>query len=188
MSLLEERALEERIQRLEDRDAIRELIAQYGFSIDDRDIEGIAALFTPDACFRSVDGVMNATGRDAVVQQFHGRFAVLGPSNHFTHDRVVRFDPANADLAFGTVSSHAEVVRNGTPMITALRYADTYQKLEGRWYFKERVVSFLYYLPPQDYAGAWNDRFRMRAYGDRRPADFPEGLPNWEHYHSDTRK
>ena len=46
-----------------------------------------------------------------LVAQFHGRFAVLGPSSHFTHDHVIEFDDQDDARAGGLVNAHAEVVR-----------------------------------------------------------------------------
>ena len=121
---MSESNLERRIRRLEDRTEIGALIARYGLAMDNRDMAEIEAIFTPDAVLRSRDGVMNAVGRDAIVQLYRGRFTVLGPSNHFTHDRIVAFDGADPDLARGTVVSHAEMNRKGQAMIAAIRYGD----------------------------------------------------------------
>ena len=42
-------ALATRLQRLEDREAIKTLIARYGLVMDDRDMQGMPGLFTEDA-------------------------------------------------------------------------------------------------------------------------------------------
>lgn len=175
-----------RIGRLEDRAAIRQLVARYGFLIDDRDLDGVLNLFTPDGVFRSHDGVMQARGREAVAEQFRARFAALGPTNHFTHDHVIDFDEQDRHRAAGLVNSHAEVWREGRPMIVALRYADVYRRHDGRWCFEERALSFFYYIDVREYAEALGGRLRMRAYGDHRPADYPEALPSWRRYHGDA--
>ena len=133
-------ALESRIRRLEDRCEIGELVTRYCLAMDNRDVAVIPGLFTADATVRSLDGVMNAVGRDAVVQMFLGRFAVLGPSNHVTHDRLVTFDATDPDGAQGLVLSHAEMQRKGQPMLTAIRYTDKYRRDEGRWKFSERAM------------------------------------------------
>jgi hypothetical protein len=172
-----------RLRRLEDREEIRMLVARYGQTCDDREIEELGQLFTSDGVMRSQDGVMNARGRGAIVEQFHGRFAVLGPSLHYTHDHVITFDDADPDLACGLLTSHAEVWRNGAALIAAIRYHDTYRREGGRWRFAERLLRFFYYVPVAEYDGALGDRNRMRAYGDRRPADWPEGTPAWERYY-----
>lgn len=174
--------LEKRIRALEDRAELRELIARYCIAVDDRDIDALTALFTPDACFRSVDGVMNALGREAVIEQFRGRFAALKATNHIAHDQILELG-SDTDEAAGLVSSHAEVSRNGRTLVAALRYRDRYRRHGGRWRFAERALSFLYYLPVEEYAEGLGSRLRMRAYGDQRPADYPESLPTWRSYH-----
>jgi len=155
--------LETRIQRIEDRLAIHDLVATYGRVVDDRRVEELSELFSVNGRFRSADGVMDARGRNAVIEQFRGRFSVLGMSNHVTHDLVVTLDPVNPDKARGVLGSHAEVVRNGRTLVTALRYEDEYIREEGRWRFADRLLSFLYYVPADEYAEAMASSTRMRV-------------------------
>ena len=89
---------------------------------------------------------------------------------------VVRFDDADPDTATGLLASHAEVARNGVAMQVALRYKDTYRRVDGRWQFADRLMSYMYYLPVTEYAEGLGDRNSVRAYGDHRPADWPESL------------
>jgi ketosteroid isomerase-like protein len=173
---------ERRLRRLEDREEIRSLAARYAFAVDNRDLPAIEALFARDARFRSRDGVMNATGRAAIMEQFKGRFAVLGHGAHYGHDHVIWFEESGAG-ARGLLSSHAELVRNGAPMIASLRYDDAYVREDGRWVFADRLLSFLYYLRTDDYLRHFGDRRRMRAYETAQDADFPEALPTWRAYH-----
>ena len=177
------RTTEQRLARLEARAEIRELVARYCFTIDARDILGIGECFTRDGSFRSLDGVMNATGRDAVIAQFHGRFAVLGPSNHFTHDHVIEFDELHFDHATGTVNTHAEVVRNDEPLLASLRYHDEYRLEEARWRFQARTLAFFYYGRPADYREILGGVLRNRAYAEPKAADFPERLESWNTYY-----
>jgi ketosteroid isomerase-like protein len=118
--------------------------------------------------------MMNATGRAAIAEQYRGRFAALGFNFHVTHDQHVTFTTDNE--ATGLVSSHAEVVRGGEVMVTAMRYHDTYRRgADGKWRFADRDLHFFYYLPVADYGEAMKGRGRMRAYGDVRDAELPEG-------------
>ncbi|HWJ07669.1 MAG TPA: nuclear transport factor 2 family protein [Steroidobacteraceae bacterium] len=177
--------LERRLRQLEDRVEIGELVMRYGLVMDDRDVDAMPQLFTPDVRIRSADGVMDARGRDAAVAMFLGRFTVLGPSNHFTHDRLVEFDADDDDRATGLVLSHAEMQRKGQPMLAAMRYRDVYRRWEGSWRFAERLLSFMYYVPTAEYLDAFGpglDR-RMRAYDRAVPADWPEQLPTWKRYY-----
>ena len=85
-------SLEARLARVEDQLAIRDLTARYNFAMDNRDLASASLLFTPDASFGSKDGAMRATGIEAIVKQFEGRFSVLGATNHFAHDHVIWFE------------------------------------------------------------------------------------------------
>jgi ketosteroid isomerase-like protein len=175
--------IEQRLRRLEDREEIRELAARYTFAVDNRDLQAIEKCFAEEATFRSRDGVMNAIGREAIMEQFRGRFEVLGPGAHYGHDHVVMLDKQDGDRATGLLSSHAELYRNGKPMITSLRYEDAYARKEERWVFADRLLSFFYYLNAEDYVTALGDIKRMRAYDAPQEADFPERLPSWRSYH-----
>lgn len=178
-------SLEARIRRLEDRTEIGELIARYGLVMDDRDMDGMPALFTADVTIRSGDGVMNVIGRDAAIAMFRERFKVLGPSNHFSHDRVLTFDDRDPDSAQGIVLSHAEMNRKGVAMLTAIRYHDHYRRDAGQWRFSQRILSMMYYVPTAQYLDAFGPGLahRNRAYDDPRPADWPESLPSWKAYY-----
>lgn len=177
--------LEARLRRLEDRAEIGDLIARYGFVMDDRDVAAMPTLFTSDIRVWSADGVMDARGMRAVTDLFRERFKVLGPSNHFTHDRLLEFAPDDPDRATGLVLSHAEMQRKGQPMLAAIRYHDAYRRHEGRWKFAERRLSFMYYVPTAEYLDAFGGGLarRMRAYDQAVAADWPEGLPTWQQYY-----
>lgn len=179
--------LEARIQQLEARLEIDALIARYCAAMDERNFAEIVTIFTPDIVIKSADGVMNSSGIDDVMKMWRERFAVLGPSNHFTHDRLISFDAGDPDLARGLVNSHAEMSRNGTAMLAAIRYDDVYQRLNQRWRFKQRSLSFFYYLSAAEYAEALGQdpSMRMRAYGDKRAADWPEALESWKTCYGD---
>lgn len=169
-------SIEARMGRLEDRTAIQELAILYGFIMDERDEGGIRQIFAKDATLRSQDGVFAATGIEEIVKTYLGRFDALGPTNHYTHGHVVRFDDADPDTATGLLSSHAEVARNGVAMQVALRYKDVYRRVNGQWQFADRLMSYMYYLPVTEYSEGLADRNSVRAYGDHRPADWPEAL------------
>lgn len=168
-------SIERRVQQVADRQEIQELGVLYGFIMDERDEKGIRLIFTDDAVLRSQDGVFAATGIEEIVTTYLGRFAALGPTNHFSHGHVVRFgdDP---DVARGLLAGHAEVVRNGVGMQVALRYKDEYRRDGDRWKFSSRLMSYMYYLPSLEYAEGFGAKDSLRAYGDRRPSDWPEVL------------
>lgn len=161
-----------RLRRLEDRQEIADLVVRYGFLVDDHDLDGVVGLFAPDATLRTHAGMVKGDGREGVADYFRQRFEVLGPTNHFVHGHVVDF--SDDDHATGTVSSHAEVWRDGAPMLTAMRYLDTYVRENGHWLFADRVQSYLYFADVREYPevlGA-KDRVRLSA-TQRQPGDWP---------------
>lgn len=182
-------SLEERIRRLEDREQIRTLVQRYGFVIDDRDLDGIGACFTETGGFGAADGSMGVSGRENVIEQFHGRFAVLGAANHFTHDHLVELDPHDPDRATGLVNAHAEVIRNGEPMISALRYTDQYVRENGVWCFQDRRISFYYYVEAARYAeqvaGGPDGTLRNFSNDPAVAANHPEGVASYAAYYAE---
>ena len=86
------------------------------------------------------------------------------------------FDDTDPDRATGTVAGHAELVRHGTTTLVALRYQDVYLRTDQGWRIRDRVMSYMYYVPAADYVEALASRDRNRAYGDERPADWPSVL------------
>jgi ketosteroid isomerase-like protein len=174
--------IEDRLARLEAESAIRGLIARYCFTIDDRDLPCIADLFTDDARVASEDGVMEARGLHAIMEQYHGRFSVLGPGAHYMHDIALDFPDSDPGEAIGRVSGHAELWRRGQMMVAGLRYRDRYRRTPAGWRFAERIIGFLYYVPVEQYPNILAHADRNRAYDAPRPADYPEALPTWTAY------
>jgi ketosteroid isomerase-like protein len=172
--------LESRLAAVEDQLAIRDLAARYNFAIDGRDLKAVGELFTDNATFGSKDGVMRAVGRQAILTQFEGRFSVLGATNHFAHDHVVWLE--GAARARGMLSIHAELWRKERTMVTALRYDDVYEKVDGLWCFAERLLSYFYYLPIEEYGQAMGQLERNRSSGVPVAADYPERLPTYVEY------
>lgn len=165
-----------RIARLEDKLAIQEIAVLYGFFVDERDVAGLREIFCVDATLSSEDGTYGARGVDSIIATYERRFESLGPSHHYSHGHAIRFEADDPDLATGLVAAHAEVHSHGTPMQVALRYKDVYQRIDGRWRFLDRRMSFMYYLPIADVATDLGDRDAVRMSGDRNPSDWPEAL------------
>lgn len=169
---MEDLAIEKRLRRLEAFQAIRMLVSRYVFAIDDRDLDGVAACFAENARFHSRDSKMNAAGRAEIMEQFKRRFSALGHGAHYTHDHVITLGEDGVS-ARGVVSLHAELMRNGKPMLASLRYEDAYRVEDGEWKFADRLLLFLYYLNVEDYMAHFPLRDRNRAYDEPIDADLP---------------
>ena len=120
-----------RLQRIEDRFAIQDLVAEYCRAIDDRDLAAFVGCFTADCVVRHRDGVMRLDGRDALHAYYADRFKQYGVTLHSPNAHVVVFD--GPDEAHGWVSGHAEMGLGGEGWTSAFRYTDRYRRVDGRW-------------------------------------------------------
>lgn len=174
--------LEARVARLEARAEIGELVTRYAIACDEHDMPHLESLFTEDAVFDSPNGLMRASGRAEVIGMFCKVLSIRGPGYHWTHDHIIRFDRGSDTAASGLLLSHAETTPGGTHSLAAMKYDDEYRVEGGRWRFARRSISFLYYVPASEYAGALNQVDRVVA-GDRRlAADYPESLAAWQEF------
>ena len=78
--------------------------------------------------------------------------------------------------------SHAETTPNNIVSLAAMKYDDEYQRVQGRWYFHKRTISFLYYVPATEFSSALNNALRLTVGGERLPADYPELLSSWQQF------
>ena len=174
-------SLAARLDRLESKDAIRDIATAYAIACDEHDMPRLMNLFTVDACFDAPNGSMVAKGKEAIQTLFEETFKIRGPAYHWTHDITIEIDPADPDRGTGLVLSHAETTPNGVVSIAAMRYQDDYRReSDGQWRFAKRVISFLYYVPASDYSQGLNHPDRVVMGGHRLKADYPEALPAWQ--------
>ena len=181
--------LSERIARLEALEEIRDLVARYGMVVDDRDIDGLADMFTTDGAFGLADGdgLVANQGRQAVIDFYTERMAAFGATYHYPHSHVIELDPDHPGHATGMVNAHAELGLDGRTLVTALRYYDQYRVEDGRWCFVERRVTMIYYMDMADLAdGGLCDEDRKRYFGTVGPAEIPESLDTWKKFFAEV--
>lgn len=169
--------LERRLDRLESRLEIQQLVTRYCVVVDDRDLDALAQLFTEDAWFDSVGG--RTTGREALVEYYAGRLERYGPTYHYPHGQVVDFE--GSDRATGTVLAHAELAIQGEAFVVGIRYRDEYAREDGRWRFRSRDLGVVYAMRLADLPHGIGDRLRKRWPGSPpEAADWPEGNAAYE--------
>lgn len=130
-----------------DRIAIRELIEAYAHCADRRDAQGQMALFTPDTHFVVY---MNATDPKPS-QELHSRQALApvfadlnkyAATMHFVgQSTILTLTGDNATGEAYTLAHHLTIDGEQRQlMIAALRYYDTFVKIDGAWSFAERLL------------------------------------------------
>jgi SnoaL-like domain len=129
-----------------DRLAIRELFDDYAHCADRRDAAGQKSLFTEDTRFAVyMDGEGSEPsyvleGREALTPVF-ADLNRYDATTHFNGQSTVTLDGDRATGESYTIAHH--LFSEGGErkiMVAALRYLDTFVKIDGRWYFAERKL------------------------------------------------
>ncbi len=125
---------------VEDKDAIRELMAEYCFRLDDGRYDDMAALFTEEGTWDTAFG--KATGRAAIAKLAADIRARAGANRpraaHLVTNIVIALEGAQA-----RVHSNWIVMQNGPdgPKIgSGGAYADEVVIRNGRWFFQYRKI------------------------------------------------
>jgi hypothetical protein len=129
---------EERLDRLESLDAIRQLVARYCLALDMRDLDALCGLFPED-----VRVSRDASGRRALKIWFDQtlREQFTGTA-HVTGNHIIEFD--DSDHARGLVYSRNEHETGDEWIIMTMMYWDRYERIEGSWLFRRRLPLYWY--------------------------------------------
>ncbi len=127
----------EAVDRLVAEADIRQLVARYAVATDQRDLDTLVALFVPDVRVGS-----DSTGRDALRASFASQLRNIGISvlNTGTH----QIDLHGPDGATGHVYCKAEIQDGDRWIHQAIRYDDTYRRVDGEWLFVRRIHQLFY--------------------------------------------
>ena len=129
---------------LEEKDAIREVLAEYCFRLDDGRYDDMAALFTEEGTWETAFG--KGAGRAAIAGLARDIRARAGDNRPRAIHLVTNIAIALAD---GLGSDHAEVRSNWTVVQNSPEgpkigsgggYLDQMIKQDGRWLFRYRKI------------------------------------------------
>jgi len=138
--------IEQRLQQLEDRIAIRELIDQYAYCADTRDAQGQMSIFTEDTNFEVyMDEKLPAPTQ--VVKGRKNLFPVFDNLNqylstmHFNGQSTIKLNDERATVTTYCRAYHLKV-QDGVQkhMIAGIRYYDILVKQNSVWLFAERKL------------------------------------------------
>jgi len=125
---------------VEEKDAIREVLAEYCFRLDDGHFAEMAALFTENGTWDTAFG--RATGRAAIAQLAHDIRAKAGEQRprgiHLVTNISIALDGASA-----RVRSNWTVAQNsaeGPKIGSGGCYRDELVKESGQWLFRYRKI------------------------------------------------
>jgi hypothetical protein len=167
-------SIEQRLDRLESTEDIRQLVAKYSLSLDMRDLDAHVNLFAPD-----IRVSREQTGRahlkrwldDTLRLQFTG-------TSHHTGNHIIEFDGINH--AHGVVYSKNEHETGNEWIIMQMLYWDNYQRIDDQWLFRRRLPCYWYATdlnkpPTGEQKMRWPDR---EAYSGA----FHDLFPSWQDF------
>jgi ketosteroid isomerase-like protein len=136
------------IEQLNDENQIRDLVNEFANLADMKDAKAQGELFLQDGKIEfqmGMDGqIRNIVGRESLVQAFAATINPCKAVYHINGQHVIHL---NGDKATGIAYCQATLVRekNGKDIATvnSVRYADQYEKRDGKWYIAVRRSTFI---------------------------------------------
>jgi hypothetical protein len=172
-------SLEEKIDRLDALDQIRQLASRYALAVDTRNLDDLVALFVED-----VRVGKDLSGRPALREWYGRSLARFGNSIHFIGNHVI--DVLSPDEAKGVVTCHDELEFGGEWQVGMIQYWDEYSRRDGRWHFKRRKLHRWYLVDalkrPGHSAGVNEDP------GSLITPLLPDAWPSWGEFWNEMGK
>ena len=133
-----------------DRAEIENLCARYFIAYDDRDGDAYAATFTPDAVLEFAGGVRHGRQqiRDEIANDQHSLRPMKVPpgttfrprTQHMITNQVIEVNGDTATQVAYWIAFTNATPQQDTQILYMGHYLDHLVKLNGHWYFKQRVV------------------------------------------------
>jgi ketosteroid isomerase-like protein len=127
-------SVEERLQRLEDREAIRELKIAYAKACDGYDIDQVVSLMTDDVVWDGGERFGRHEGKAAVRAFLSETWKQLTWALHYMTGESITIAPSGTE-ATGSWYLWEPCTMSDRAIWLAGRYDDEYRKVDGRWYF-----------------------------------------------------
>lgn len=128
--------VEQRLQQLEDKDAIKGIIQEYAVRLTSRDFDGYVALFAPDGTWRNGSIVKN--GRAEIKAMLEGMFPDT-PPGYVNNDSYMLVSNIQIELQGDRAKANSRQLsiirgKNGSPVpVLSGRYEDEFVRLDGEW-------------------------------------------------------
>jgi uncharacterized protein (TIGR02246 family) len=135
-------SLEDRIQNIEDKDAIRELTAKYCYAVVAQDSKALINMFTEDGVF-DMSPEMHFEGRDQLAKLYTDKIDEVAPKP-FIQSHVIT---VNGDNATGNCAVEIRLIDDGKAVTACGHYNDTYRKVDGDWKFARRDFQLYHWVP-----------------------------------------
>lgn len=134
--------LEQRVQRLEDIESIKQLKAKYLHCCDTKDIDGLRSCFASNTIHINYGPIGEFSNRES----FLDIFQAMACNDHVTdmhHGQNPQITWHNENTASATWDLYFYQINTDTQNLTQLAgsYADKYEKQDGQWVIVETIFS-----------------------------------------------
>lgn len=131
-------ALEQRLARLEDDRAIRDLKARYLRACDTKDVEAVRDALLPEGAVIAYDGFPPFAGRDAFVAVYAEMGCAPGVFDiHHGANGVIGFETPESARGQWSLLFHSINLGQRSLTLMGVEYDDLYVKQDGRWWIAE---------------------------------------------------
>ena len=137
--------IEQRVQQLEDREEIRELIAKYCHGVDGRDEDLFMSIWSEDAKYLIGAQFGDHIGIDAIREILHGLWGAFTEMHHWATNVVIELDGDTAKARVNADVTGTDT--KGRALMFAATYTDELRRIDGRWKFTVRDID-LHYMTP----------------------------------------
>jgi ketosteroid isomerase-like protein len=167
--------IEERVERLESIEAIRDITARYPIALDARDLDTLVNLFADDV--KASPDVPR--GRGPLKAHYEQMCRGWGYTVHQVFQQAIDFE--SADKAMGHVYCKAEHEIDGKFVVAMLRYLDRYERRDGGWYFRWRRTPMWYVTEVRD--GPVGDERVRWPNRPPAPAELPDAFESYRSFY-----
>lgn len=140
------RSLEERIQELEDLEAIRKLKFRYARFADEHDADSLAQLFTEDAVWEGGDEFGRHQGQQEIRAFVLESWERITWAIHLMTNGEIEIDPSGSE-ASGTWDLWEPATISNQAVWMVGRYVDRYRKVDGQWLISYCELAFDFMTP-----------------------------------------
>lgn len=166
-----------RLDRLESKDAIRALVADYAKFIDTKELEKVAALYVDDVV---TAGEVGRPAKVAALIRNHGGPGRFGTTIHLVSGHSIDLDETDRDRATGVVYCRAEHEIDDLWVVATIQYWDTYVRRDGDWFFLSRDIKAFYVVDVLERPNGEAVKQKLTNFGVLATADLPGAWPSWE--------
>lgn len=172
------RSIEQRLDRLESAEQIRQIASRYALALDSRNVPDLAALFASDVAVGNGE-----TGRSALARWYDPILRPYGITFHFIGNHIIDFDDENPNAASGFVYCRPEHEVDGQWIVMPVIYHDRYvREADGRWYFRSRKPKPFYAADVNQNPLQVRGRFNFPNNPYIHAASLPESWESWQRF------